>query len=115
MDLPATNEAVRATVLRLADRIEDVFPIHAASLRSEATGTRLTNDRWNRIGGVLASFHSVPGRLLVQVEHDRRNLALTVAAVTGVMARVTFGGRDNTFDLEHVEWRLAEIRARHDI
>lgn len=98
MDERDTSEQVRAFMQDLADHLKPVFPQYAAALGGELFGTKLTNERWNRIAAILASLAAIPGRHLGPAEHDARNPALSAIVIAQKMAHVSFGGRRDEAD-----------------
>ncbi len=110
MEVADASREVVAFLVRLADRIAVHFPYHAAALRGEILGERLTNERWNRIAAILASFSSVPGATLSPEEHVAKALALRAVAVTQKMAQARLSYREDPVYLaEFAVWMAAEI------
>lgn len=111
-----TQEAANAVLGPFIDRVAGVlkhsFPFHAAALRGEVIGTRLTTDRWNRIAALLASLHAVPGFTLGQREHDVRNLALAAIPVAQKMGAAGTGWRNPIGCREVALWMADEISVR---
>jgi len=95
VDVGELIEAARPRILYtlrvLAELLETSFPHHAAALRGEITGTRMTTDRWNRVAAALKSIESVPGNLLLREEWDVRAPALSAVAIAQLMARASMG------------------------
>lgn len=110
MEVADASREVVGFLVRLADRISGHFPHHAAALRGEIIGERLTNERWNRIAAILASFSSVPGATLCAEEHASRALALRAVAVTQKMAQARLSYREDPEYLgELATWMAREI------
>lgn len=108
-----TSETVRSFMQGLADHLKPTFPQYAAALGGELFGTKLTNDRWNRIAAILASLAALPGRHFKMYEHDARNPALSAIVIAQKMAAATFGGRrDVTSCLEIAQYLIDEISER---
>jgi hypothetical protein len=113
MDERETSEHVRAFMVDLAEHLKPVFPQYATALSGELFGTRLTNERWNRIAAILASMAALPGKCFGPEEHDARNPALSAVVIAQKMASVTFGGRrDAESSLSLVVHLADEIRER---
>jgi len=105
----AAVSEVTAFMDRLAAFLAPHFPGHAAALRGEIVGRRLTTDRWNRIAAVLASLYAVPGQFLLPEQHDARNAALAAVMVAQKMAAAGFVWRDPEALRTTARWRAAEI------
>ena len=110
-DQAAANAILIVFLDRIAAGLKPSFPLHAAALRGEVIGTRLTTDRWHRVAAVLASLHAVPGFPLGATEHDVRNAALAAIVVAQKMAAASFGGRDPAGCRDFALWRANEINA----
>lgn len=113
MDERETSEHVRKFMLDLIEHLKPQFPSYAAALADQIHGTRMTNERWNRIAAILASLAPLPGRHFRQEEHDARNPALSAIVVAQKMASATFGGRrDAQSSLDLAVHLSDEIRAQ---
>lgn len=113
MDERETSEHIRAFMVDLAEHLKPVFPHYAAALGGELFGTRLTNERWNRIAAILASLASLPGKHFGPEEHDARNPALSAVVIAQKMASATFGGRRDAESSLSLAAHLAdEIKAQ---
>lgn len=111
MDVGEATKEVQGFMVRLADRISEHFPHHATAIRGETIGTRLTNERWNRITAILSSLAVLPGASLQQDEHVTRGLALQSVVVTQKMAAAKLGlYKDDPVDLaEFAVWVARDI------
>lgn len=114
MDSRETSEQIRAFMQDLCEHLKPVFPQYAATLGNELFGTKLTNERWNRIAAILASLAALPGCHFGQAEHDARNPALSAIVIAQKMAYATFSERrdkGSTLDLalylvEHIREQI---------
>lgn len=112
VDQIATNAIIQTFLVDLAAYMAGFFPHHAAALRGEIIGTKLTEDRWRRISAILGSLHAIPGVMLSPGEHDVRNDVLRAITVTRKMADAAFGGRDPDNCRELALWVAADIGDR---
>lgn len=112
MDAAQANSTVGGFMERLAAFLSPHFPLHAAALRGEVIGTRLTTDRWNRVAAVLASLHAVPGQFLDAAQHGARNAALSAIVVAQKMAAAGFVWKDPGRMWEFATWLATEISGR---
>jgi hypothetical protein len=113
MDERETSEYLRSFMVDLSEHLKSVFPQYSSALSGELHGTRMTNERWNRIAAILASLAALPGRHFGQEEHDARNPALSAIVIAQKMASVTFGGRRDAESSMSLAVHLAdEIRAQ---
>lgn len=108
-DVASTSTAVVEMLVRLSALMRPLFPHHATALHVEVVGTKMTNDRWNRVAAALAAIYSVPGPALLDEEHAVRNLVLDCVVIAKKMAAVTFGGAVVEQALDFVQFRMAEI------
>lgn len=95
MDERATSDRIKLFMQELAEYLKPTFPQYAAALAHEVHGTRMTNERWNRVAAILASLAALPGACFVREEHDARNPALSSVVIAQQMAVATFGGDRN--------------------
>lgn len=103
------SQIVVAGLEVLIAKMRPFFPHHAATLAGEIIGTKMTNDRWNRVASTLAALNSVPGVALSPAEHDVRNFALAAMEVARKMATATFTDRGSEQAFEFAQWRMTEI------
>lgn len=109
----AMSESVRSFATGLADWLAPRFPHHAAAIRQETGGKRMTTDRWNRIACLLSSLSAVPGEALGPDEHSLRNVGLGAVAVAQKMAAAGLGcTRDPDGCMEFAAWLTDEIGNR---
>ncbi len=99
---------------RLASCMKPAFPHHGNALLGEVMDTRLTEERWQRVGNVLASLHSIPGVTLSPDEHAVRGIALSAIVVARKMAAANFGSRRPEDDREFAVWYTNELSGRID-
>lgn len=105
MTVASAAASAAAMLVSLADHIATTFPHHSSAIKGEVVGTRLTNDRWNRISAILRSLMTIPHDLLSFDEREARIKAISAVDATLRMAKITFGTKEPTeYDLSFVEW-----------
>lgn len=105
----AVGLALADLLVRVAHQIQPIFPHHSEAIFGEIVDTVLTNERWNRVGKIISSIHSVPGVALVGLEHDCRNMLISCEALVTSMVTATTGIGRTDEALRFVEWRTREV------
>lgn len=110
MDVAEASVEAKGFMVRLADRLAGHFPYHAQALREQFLGTRLTDERWNRMAAVLAGLSAVPGAPLTADEHMTRALGLRAVVVGQKMAQARIGYKgDPEGTADFAIWLAREI------
>ncbi len=112
-DHVAATAACVALFRDLAELLRPLFPHYSQALTGEIVGTRMNEDRWNRVAAIVCALRGIPGTYLVSEEHEVRNIALSSIPVAKKMAEACFGHRSSPAGcLDFATWLAAEISGR---